>query len=502
MKQAVLCEEVSRVRRGYVLILVALLLPLLIGLVGLTIDGGLLLASHERAQNIADATARSVAIALKNGATHNSLQALGESVAFELNSLPTDSESTRSQQVVVHHPPVTGPFTGDTAYVEVVIAHPLDTAFIHFLGTTASHYSLTARAVAGFNAIPQAAGVVVLNPSANPGLNVSGTNSQLLVDSSVIVYTNRQGENEYGAIVGQFPSGQGSVMMGGSGSTLLADSLIVSGGVDDEANYRAPAVGELHAGTNDPVDDPFHEDLFDDDSDSVLPVPTTATGVVSTQFGTVSVSVGETKNLVTPNSYDSSTGVTTLNPGIYNRITITGGNVVFLPGIYVLQNRSGGGNIMTITGGTVTGNGVMFYNTGATWNPEDGGDDRLDLATSSQTFPVGQRTRFGGITLNGPLVNMTPINVEPNSPMYVFQDMVFYQRRLNTESININNGASFPAGISGRIYAKWGSLSVSGNGTYNFSIVVGSMSSSGNAAITVQDRLPLTPRIYPVRLVE
>jgi hypothetical protein len=86
--------------------------------------------------------------------------------------------------------------------------------------------------------------------------------------------------------------------------------------------------------------------------------------------------------------------------------------------------------------------------------------------------------------------------------MSVFQDMVIYQRRVNTESININNGASFPGGISGRIYAKWGSLNVSGNGTYNFSIVVGSMSSSGNAAITVRDRLPLTARIRPVRLVE
>lgn len=497
MKRSSPFNPVVRNRFGYVMILVAMLLPLLIGMVGLTIDGGLLLAAHERAQNIADATARSVANALKNGAPHNSLQSWGETVAFELNSLPADTELSRGQQVVVHHPPVSGPFVGDPAYVEVLLSHPLDTTFIQLPGNVAAHHSLTARAVAGFRAIPQAAGVVVLNPAGNPGLSVSGTNSKLLVDASVIVFTNRRGENEYGATVGQISSGQASIVMGGSGSTLLAESIYVSGGVDDDANYPAPNVGELHAGTNDPVNDPYH-----DAPATPLPIPTTANGVVNRQLGTVSISTGTTNNLVAPNSYDPLTGVTTLNPGIYRHITINGGNVVFAPGIYVLQNNSGGGNIMSITGGTVTGNGVMFYNTGSSWDPVTGGDDQTDLTSSSQTPPVGQRTRFGGITFNGPNVNLTPINVGSNSPMSVFHDMVIYQRRVNTESININNGASFPGGIAGRIYSKWGSLAVSGNGTYNFSIVVGSMSSNGNAAITVRDRIPLTTQIYPVRLVE
>jgi len=223
---------------------------------------------------------------------------------------------------------------------------------------------------------------------------------------------------------------------------------------------------------------------------------------VNTQFGNVSVSNGATKDLVSPNEYNSTTGLTTLNPGIYNKITINAGKVAFLPGIYVLQNQSGGGNIMSITGGTVTATGVMFYNTGSTWDPITGGDDQNDLATDSQIFPADNKTQFAGITLNGPVVSMSPINVGLGDPKRVFQDMVFYQRRVNTQDINSNNGASFPGGVSGRIYAKWAQLKVSGNGTYNFSIVVGSMASNGNATITVRDRLPLTPRIYPVRLVE
>lgn len=490
-------KSITKSRRGYVLILVALLLPLLIGMVGLTVDGGLLLASHERAQNIADATARSVAIAMKNGATHGSLQSLGESVAFGLNSLPRDSKKTDGSQVVIQHPPVSGPFTGDTAFVEVLVSHPLDTTFIQILGTPTSHLSTTARAVAGYRSIQREAGVVILDPTASPGLGVSGTNSKLLVDAAIIVYTNRKGDNEYGTTVGQLSSGQSSVMMGGSGSTLTASELIVSGGVDDEMNYRAPDVQELHAGTNDMVDDPFH-----DQAATRLPIPIVANGVVNTQFGNVSVSNGATKDLVSPNEYNSTTGLTTLNPGIYNKITINAGKVAFLPGIYVLQNQSGGGNIMSITGGTVTATGVMFYNTGSTWDPITGGDDQNDLATDSQIFPADNKTQFAGITLNGPVVSMSPINVGLGDPKRVFQDMVFYQRRVNTQDINSNNGASFPGGVSGRIYAKWAQLKVSGNGTYNFSIVVGSMASNGNATITVRDRLPLTPRIYPVRLVE
>ena len=501
MKKYIVCNAVNDCRMGYVLILVALLLPLLIGMVGLTVDGGLLLASHERAQNVADATARSVALALKNGASHNSLQSWGETVAFGLNSLPKDSAKSSGGQVVVYHPPISGPFAGNATFVEVLVSHPLDTTFIQVLGTPTSHYSVTARAVAGYRSIQLDAGVIILDPAANPGLNVSGSNAQLLVDAAVVVYTNRKGENEYGATVGQLQAGQASVMMGGSGSTLKASNVIVSGGVDDDMNYMAPAVGELHAGTNDMANDPFH-----DAPSTPLPIPTTANGVINRQLGSVSVSTGTTKNLVAPNAYDSTTGITTLNPGIYNNITITGGKVVFQQGIYVLQNKSGGGNIMSITGGTVTANGVMFYNTGSTWDPVTGGEDQADLGTSSQTAPVGQKTKFGGIKLNGSLVNMSPINVKtltyPDPKPSVFQDMVFYQRRVNTQNVNINDGAAYPGGVSGRIYAKWAQLKVSGNGTYNFSIVVGSMSNSGNATITVRDRLPLSTRIYPVRLVE
>ena len=47
--------------------------------------------------------------------------------------------------------------------------------------------------------------------------------------------------------MGLISSGQAAVTLGGSGTTLQAVELYVAGGVDDAANYLAPAVEELHA---------------------------------------------------------------------------------------------------------------------------------------------------------------------------------------------------------------------------------------------------------------
>ncbi len=500
-------------RPGVILVLFAIMLALLIGMIGLVVDGGLMLASHERAQNIADSTARSVAIALHNGDEELSPQKNGERFAFTYNHLPDDPEMTPAQQVIVNHPPQSGAFAGINDYVEVIITHPMDTNFIQVLGV-ATHQRVSARAVAGFRTFPKSAGVVILDPRGNPGLSVQGTNAKLQVNSAILVFTRRVGENEFGATVGEFAAGQPSVTMGGAGATMEATELIVSGGVDRWENYVAPAVDVLHAGTEDRVDDPFH------DRPMRLPIPIEGNGVINRDLGSVSITNNNQtgiypENPDSINTYNKETGVTTLHPGIYNQIRISGGEVEFKPGIYVLQNISGGGNILSITGGTVTGLGVMFYNTASSWDPVTGGDDqRDDLAedTTSETEPFNvQSTQFGGIDIHGEHVHLTGIDTnlyayfnehgEPiDEDIDVFNDMVIYQRRFNQTPINITNGQD--GGIEGRFYAKWANLQLSGQGTYNFAIVVGSMSVNGRAIVNVPVGIPLDPLIEPVRLVE
>ena len=63
-------------------------------------------------------------------------------------------------------------------------------------------------------------------------------------------------------------------------------------------------------------------------------------------------------------NYNWSQGTTTLSPGVYcNGIHISGGTVTFSPGDYILL---GGGLTIDSASTTVTGSGVMFYNTSNT----------------------------------------------------------------------------------------------------------------------------------------
>src|SRR5262249_31601370 len=97
-----------------------------------------------------------------------------------------------------------------------------------------------------------------------------------------------------------------------------------------------------------------------------LPTPTTSSpgvAVVNTNYGDVNVSNGQT---------------VTLNPGIYSSIKVTGGTVTFNPGIYVLSPPKNATNTFQISGGTLTGNGVMFYNTGSDYTPSSGAPDSSD----------------------------------------------------------------------------------------------------------------------------
>src|SRR3954466_445900 len=60
-----------RRREGKILVMFALLLPVLLGVTGLVIDGGLLMAAQRQAQNAADAAATAAAMDMYRGNTAN-----------------------------------------------------------------------------------------------------------------------------------------------------------------------------------------------------------------------------------------------------------------------------------------------------------------------------------------------------------------------------------------------------------------------------------------------
>src|SRR5438093_13241452 len=76
-----------RARAGKVLVLFVLLLPVLVGWVGLVIDTGLLLAGHRQAQNAADAAALAAAMDKFRGASDATAAATANTFVQQYNGL-------------------------------------------------------------------------------------------------------------------------------------------------------------------------------------------------------------------------------------------------------------------------------------------------------------------------------------------------------------------------------------------------------------------------------
>lgn len=499
MKRAAYQAERASQRRGYILVTLAFLLVILIGMLGMVIDAGQLMTAHRQAQNAADAAARACARRVQYEESVNGFAAIESGMAATLQPIAdlhgltynrnwNTNTTPAGASVVVNHPPASpspyatdlGTPAGHTAvrFVEAVVTYPVKTFFIQVIGGAKS-CQVKARAVAGYKpmSIPDG-GLILLDPDGSPGMSLGGTGATVRVSAAIFDYSMHVGENGYGDQVGTIRTGQPAAAQGG-GATLVAPAVYVSGGVDNAANFAAPDVGALYAGTLAPVFDPFFNE------GSPLPIPSTANGVSNVNYGDANVTNNQT---------------VVLSPGIYSSITISGGDVTFLPGIYVLRPSGGGGNVFTITGGTVRGTGVMFYNTGKTYNPVTGAPDTGDMSVTTDYRPTNADTNsehFGGISINGPNVTFTAPATGP------FKNILLYQRRFNTESITINGGLPAPAGLQGVVYAKWANLKLAGNGTYNFGIVVGTISINGNAAVNVPQGVTMPQqKIQPVFLVE
>lgn len=437
----------GRRRSGKVLVLLALLLPALLGMAGLVIDGGLLMAAQRQAQNAADAAALAAAMDKLRGKADSTATATATTFVkdAQYNNLPNAT-------LALNTPPTSGPYAGATDYVEAVVTSPVLTSFIQVLGVN-SNQQVQARAVAAIEAVAAGEGAIVLDPTAVPGLAVSG-GGHLVVNGRVVINSQGSGVDEKGQSVDLGLNKYAATT--GNGSTIEATNIQVVGGVDTPANFKPFAAGDpspLHARAL-PEPDPLRN----------LPTPTTATpGVDATYRG----------------AYANSNKTETISPGIYDSIKISNNaNVTFSPGIYIIKMPSNGSNAISITGGaTVRGDGVMFYNTGSDFVVGTGLPDAGD-----GDGPVGSPNgaNFGDVTINGSNVQLTGLN-NPQSP---FNGMLFYQRRWNNKGADVQ-GSGANTKLGGTIYAKWSNFKLAGSGKYDAQFVVGSMALSGTANVTL-----------------
>jgi RHS repeat-associated protein len=164
-------------------------------------------------------------------------------------------------------------------------------------------------------------------------------------------------------------------------------------------------------------------------------------------------------------SVTGSTGKT-VEPGVYKEITDTAsGSLTLNPGTYVILQK-----FANTGSGTLTAKGVMLY-----------------LACSD--YPTACKAGEKGATLS--LTGSGAMNfTAPEagcSPVAVFSD------RNSTAPLAITGSSSQT--LNGVIYAKSGSLALTGSGgtfTIGGPIVVGSASTSGQGGVTLTGELPMT----------
>jgi hypothetical protein len=415
-------------RSGKILVTFALLLPVLLGMTGLVVDGGLMMAAYRQTQNAADAAAMAAALDKLRGLPDSYARTTANYYIQTRNGLADAPPLVTGQTFNI--PPKQGPYAGNPHYVEVIVSYPVNTFFIQVLGVNSSQ-TVQARAVAGYEPVPAAEGLAALDPGGQPGLQVTGGGT-LTVKGRVLVDAQATGSPFAASVSG--------------GALLRASTIDVVGNVNNANNFQnLPGMqgSSLNTGAL-PENDPLQN----------MPTPNTANGVVNTDRGSVTV----------------SSGTKTLDPGIYSSLQITGGTVTLNPGIYVLK----GG--MTISGSAnVQGNGVLFYNTGADYNPATGNPDPYD----GTYLGTDANATFGAVTISSPNVNLQAMT-GTGSP---FDGLLIYQRRWNTQPLSIQAAANLNLG--GTIYAKWAPLNLSGQGQFNAQSIVGSVKAALSGDITI-----------------
>jgi hypothetical protein len=488
-------------RPAKVLVLFALLLPVLLGMIGLVVDGGLLMQAQRRAQNAADAAALAAALDLMRGKDTSTAASTANTFLTNngVNGVTLTLNAGSSNAVNI--PPQSGSYANNSNYAEVILSVSVQTLFIQILGVNASQ-QVTARAVAGFEPVGNGEGAIVLDPYAYPGIAITNNNARLIVNGTLVVNSQGAGVDQYGNSVGT--GNQPAIKTSNSTTTpapVVAQDVQVVGGVDNINNIRAYDPAFTTGGTPNYYYDPnntdrplFHTPSVAPDPLVRLETPTTNPSAGSTRVVTTGSYVlnGQTYSatLTSPGTVSiGNSDTATLSPGIYNDIKITGGTVTFNSGIYVLNGNQNQG--LSIGGGaTVTGSGVMFYATGSSYDPTKSYSplsnppaDSYNANTTSNASPPGaptSTTSLTSISINGGTVNLSPVS-DSSSP---FNGMLIYQARLNTSGLSVG-GSSNSVNLTGTAYARWASFALAGQGQYNAQFIVGSMSVSGNAAVTI-----------------
>jgi hypothetical protein len=183
----------ERRRRGKVVVLVALCLIPMLGIGAIALDGGGLLDERRHAQAVADAAALAAAADLFERYPVNQGVDISGSAAKSAQTVAAAqgySNDGTTSVVTVNIPPLSGIFTGQKGYAEVIVTYYKQRGFSAIFGS--GSLPVKARAVARGRYEAAAVGIMCLNPhmadafygSADGSLNVTGGASVIVNSDS------------------------------------------------------------------------------------------------------------------------------------------------------------------------------------------------------------------------------------------------------------------------------------------------------------------------------
>lgn len=427
-------------RRGVVVVLMAMMLFVILGVMAITLDGGMVRDNHRKVQGACDAAALAAACQLFVNypaivkSNYTTYDPGGAGVAAALasvaaNGFPNDGTQSAT---IVHIPPQTGPFVGKPGYVEVIATYYQQRAFSRIWGPTA--IPVTARAVAHGSWGGSGIAILILDPSAQSALNASGTGTVTVTGNANCVVNSS--------------SAKAANVTGGGGIT--APGFEITGGYSGTLN--GPVTTNVP-----PTPDPL----------SYLPAPTVS---VNGQITTKSLGKGNTRYTLTPGRY---TTLPTFNVG--DQVILQQASANSAGGVYFLDGCGLKSTGADITMDTKTTGGVMLYN-----NPNGSS--------------VSQQIQITGNSSG--TVNLSALTDGP------YAGMLLWQNRTATQPVSISGSGNF--NLLGTFYTANGTLQITGGGnaTIGSQYVSRTLNLGGGGNVKISYTDAGTARIREAILVE
>ena len=364
-------RSLRRDEGGVIIIIVALMFPVLIAFMGLSLDFGLIFHWKRRQQRAADAAAIGAATELWRGNDVATAQSAGHDDAA-VNGFD-EADTSRNINVEINIP-----YNGLNTMAEAVITElQVPTYFLRVLGY--ADLAVTSRAVAGSVSGYSTACIWVLDEDDPSSLTVQGT---IEVNSDCEVMVNSDAAN--------------AIKVNG-GACLEATYVGTVGGYVNNGQANATCMGneELWLATDLGIP-AYYDGAEGTTSDPLLQYRPTIPDVTVAAVATdVEVQDGDPPYFFTPGryygstipKYDPSTGAL-IGYGTNIAIRITGGQAYFAPGLYIIDSG------MTINGGV-----TRVSNDGGVTSSLVAGDPGVSFYFTENATDLDNDWNF--ITING-----------------------------------------------------------------------------------------------------